>query len=298
MNNLIARIITWFKSLFGGGETAAPTRRPASGQSVMPRELIARVLEECDRNAMEYSDTKRQLPCTFSVFLSEEDFGFFYASNRDEVEGEIVDNLRQYSQQTGDLMKVPTVTLRVDTSLSKGEFRVETSFDAAQVPPTPEFGHTQPVAAEQMASMAREGRQAQSAAGGTPALEDDRPVSVSSATPPLVVTPAAEVIAADGTAYPVADQTVVGILRRADRELPDIVLKTTDDLTYCSQRHGMFLLCDDDSFAYQDLSNNGTVLMRGETSLRLGPDDDPVVLATGDKLVLGTGNPALTFVMH
>lgn len=297
MSGLIESIIKWFKSLFGGGQTEPVRRQATSGQSVMPRELIARVLEECDRNAMEYSDTKRQLPCTFSVFLSEEDFSFFYASNREEVEGEIMANLRQYSQQTGDLMKVPSVTLRVDTALNKGEFRVETSFDAAQVPPTPEFEPIYQEPSVPAANPVADDGLATQPGTGTPSLEDDAS-ELGLSTPPLVVEPVFQIVAADGTAYLVSDQDVVGILRDKSRPRPTIALKPTPDLKFCSQRHGQFLRCDDGSFAYQNLSSNGTVLTRGETSLTLGPDDDPVVLAHGDKLVLGSGNAALTFEVN
>ena len=128
--------------------------------------------------------------------------------------------------------------------------------------------------------------------------EEDDASELGLSTPPLVVEPVFQIVAADGTAYLVSDQDVVGILRDKSRPRPTIALKPTPDLKFCSQRHGQFLRCDDGSFAYQNLSSNGTVLTRGETSLTLGPDDDPVVLAHGDKLVLGSGNAALTFEVN
>lgn len=288
MGDLIARIINWLKSLFSGSGDSDWREKPEDAPGyVMPRELIAVVLEECDGHAMEYSDTKRQLPCTFSIFLSEEDFDFFYRSNRDEVEKAIVDALNKLVQQTGDIMKTPSCTILIDPELSLGEYRVETSFEAVKVnPPTPvpdpvPFVDPEPIIEPEPTPEPAPTPIPTPDPGPTPSLHTSLPV-------PLLRV-------ADGSTYEVHDQDVVGILRNRERELPDIILKQTSDLTYCSQRHGRFLVMDTGDVAYENLSGNGSILLRGDESYNIGAGDDPIILEDGDQLVLGVGGPAFTF---
>ena len=289
MGDLIARIINWLKSLFSGSGSdwkEGPADEPGN---VMPRELIAVVLEECDGHAMEYSDTKRQLPCTFSIFLSEEDFDFFYRSNRDEVEKAIVDALNKLVQQTGDIMKTPSCTILIDPELSLGEYRVETSFEAVKVnPPTPVPDHS-PVVEPEPTPEPEPIPEPEPEPEPTPTPDPGPTPSLNALLPVPVLR------AADGSTYEVHDQDVVGILRNRERELPNIILKQTSDLTYCSQRHGRFLVMDGGDVAYENLSGNGSILQRGDESYSIGAGDNPIILEDGDQLVLGVGNPAFTF---
>ena len=287
MEDFFRRILDWIKDRFR--PTPPPPQPVDEAGCVMPRELIAVVLEECDGNAMEYSDVRRQLPCTFSIFLSEEDFDFFYRANRDEVEKEIVDRLNEFVQQTGDTMKTPSCTILIDPELSCGEYRVETSFEAVKAnPPTPPFGGSSAI---------------DSKPTPTPTPEPDPiPEPEPTPTPDPGPTPSLHTVriipklrVPDGSTFEVHDQDVVGILRNKERELPEIILKQTPDLTYCSQRHGRFLFMDTGEVAYENLSGNGSILQRGDESYSIGAGDDPIVLEDGDQLVLGIGDPAFTF---
>ena len=329
MGDLIAKLIAWLKGLFGGTEAPAPVAGPGPDDRalpVMPRDLIATVLEECDLHAMEYSDTKRQLPCTFSIYLSEADFDFFYRANHDEVEGEIVAALKKLVQETGDRMKTPACILRIDSELSEGEYRVETSFDEVKGGPTPPFverAETQRYEYEDETLVEDDVEQINTLYGPPPverdldsmtilygapfdtSLMNDTPVYEEKgeddpiSTPPLPVEPAivAQVMAADGCVYEVHDGSVIGIVRNKNHEEPDIALHPTADLKYCSQRHGRFTSTDEGGFAYENLSGNGTVLMRGAESYKLVAGDEPIALESGDQLVLGAGDPAITFMM-
>jgi hypothetical protein len=190
-------------------------------------------------------------------------------------------------------MKPPTVTICIDAELESGQSYVEASFDAVEIEKTPR-PDVNPKATPKPTS------DSDKTVPSEPRVKEDKgddPTPEPLPKTPVLKTIQPQLVAADGSIHNLSDGATVGILRDNSRPIPSISLMPSPDLHFCAQRHGEFHVTRDGECSYRNLSNNGSIVVRAGVNHELGPNSEPFVLHSGDSIILGTGNPAITFVL-
>ncbi|MBR3315274.1 MAG: hypothetical protein IKG18_14195 [Atopobiaceae bacterium] len=258
--------LKWIKSFFdeGRGDLA---KESASGLIVSPMQIIEEAIAVCKDKAMLYVNG-RDLPNTFVVYVSKEDWDSYYCrkDKKKRTEKDLASSLLEYAELSGDKIDGLAVTLAVDDTLDgRGDFYVD-AFHTDRTPSTPTVSNEPGGGCEEMSSV-------------TPSLRN---------VPKLV--------SSDGTLFSLNESAeTIGVRRDARRELPNVELPLTKDFEYCSQVQGKFCTDEDTSFlTYISYGRNSTFVYRNDQIFELKPNSS-IAIEDGDGLSFGMcGTAALT----
>lgn len=255
-------------------------------QALQPDEVDALILDAL-HNQGRMVGGRLDIPFTYEVFVSPEDYDSYYGLRSEMVGAHLVDLIQTYSEESDAwLGEMPTVVFQVDGSLGFGSCRVECSYsnNANAVGETPAAGSPS-AHLKEMAYV-------------TPSCLDARKAS---ATPggfqrsETVGAGRKARLEAGGRRYDLHAGCSIGVVRdRSRKKLPDIEISLNEN-KYAHQIHGRFDCGAEGSrWQYTNLDKNGTLIRCGDDSVSLEAGELRI-LADGDALQFPQGE-AFTFV--